>query len=121
MLAIGAMYSYIVHFTHRTGVHPIQQRANQRDVVVLRRILLLVALLLILCLPAILLWLVFMITGYLHPLIYHFQWLTFAFSLAMLPSATVLMTPHLTQLVLRRWQRQGNAVSLIVLRADEHS
>lgn len=75
MTAIGAMYYYIVHFIGRSQVQPLQQhqhRANQRDFVVLRRIFILVTLRLILCLPAILLWVVFISTGHLYPFIYHF-------------------------------------------------
>jgi hypothetical protein len=61
MLPIVAMYYYIVRFINRTQSHAWHQnqyRANQRDVVVLRRILILVTLLLALCLPTILLWIV---------------------------------------------------------------
>ena len=63
-------------------------------------------LLLILCLPAILHWIVFISTGCLHPFIYHFEWLTFAFSLAMLSSATALITPQIKRIVLHRWQQE---------------
>ncbi len=55
--------------------------------------------LVILSLPAILLWVVYMITGYFYIFSYHLQWLTFAFSLSILSIVSIFLTPQLQELL----------------------
>lgn len=100
MIGIISIYFYILFYIHRksNGSFP-RKRSTERDVIVLRRIVILVGMLLILSLPAILLWLIYMITGYIYPFSYQLQWLTFAFSLAILSIVSIFLTPQLQELV----------------------
>jgi hypothetical protein len=103
MLAIGTIYIYIICYTRRKtrsiGQRHRRQSSNRRDIIVLRRITILVGLLWTLTFPFMILWLVYIITGYLYPLSYHFQWLTFAISLLVLPFASASLTPQLRKLL----------------------
>lgn len=102
MIAIGLIYFFIIYYikqTKNSSTQSKRQRSTQRDVIVLRRIVSLVGLLLILSLPAILLWAGYMITGYLYPFSYHLQWLTFAFSLSILSIVSIFLTPQLNELL----------------------
>jgi hypothetical protein len=98
MLAIGLIYIYIIYYTRlktRSMVGRHGRRSNQRDMIVLRRITIIVGLLWTLTFPFMILWLVYVTTGNLYPLSYHLQWLTFAVSLLVLPVASVCLTPQL--------------------------
>ena len=95
MFAILIIYISIICFTRWKTRSMVQRRSNRRDLVVLRRITILVVLLWFLTFPFMILWLIYVITGYLDPLSYHLQWLTFALSLFILPFASTCLTPQL--------------------------
>lgn len=98
MVAIGLIYICIISYTRRKarpmGQHN-RRRSNRRDLIVLRRITILVSLLWTLSFPSMILWLFYFTTGYLYPLSYHLQWLTFSISLLILPFASAYLTPQL--------------------------
>ena len=99
MIIIESIYFYVlcsIHQTENSSLRPKHQRSTQRDIIVLHRIVILVGMLLILSLPAILLWAIYIITGYMYLFSYHLQWLTFAFSLS------IFLTPQLQELVFER-------------------
>ena len=119
MLAIAAMYLYIVYFINESCNARIR-RNRRRDVFVFRRILCLIVLLVIFCLPAILMWAVYMITGYLYRLIYHFQWFTFALSMALLPIVSALITTHVKRLLQSQWTQRLNVHPIVVSHRSLH-
>lgn len=102
MLAIGSIYIYIIYYTRlktRSMARRHRRRPGRRDIVVLRRITIIVGLLWTLTFPFMILWLVYITTGDLYPLSYHLQWLTFAVSLLVLPFASVCLTPQMRKLL----------------------
>ncbi|CAF0777691.1 unnamed protein product [Adineta steineri] len=108
MNAIGLIYFYIVHCIKRMGnlaIYPNRQQSNQRDLTVLRQIIILVSMLCMMGVPATSLYLWYIITGYLYPLIYQLQWLAFAISLSILPILTVFLTRQLRELFYRAFGR----------------
>jgi hypothetical protein len=84
-----------------------RQLANQRDLTILRRIIILLGMLCMLSFPSAVLYFWYLITGYLYPWIYHFQWLTFTLSLSILPIVSACLTPQLLQLFTLRFQHHG--------------
>ena len=104
MFAILIIYISIICFTRWKTRSMVQRRSNRRDLIVLRRITILVVLLWFLTFPFMILWLIYVITGYLDPLSYHLQWLTFALSLLILPFASTCLTPQLKRF-LKKIQR----------------
>jgi hypothetical protein len=122
MSIIGSIYFYIIYYMRQTKNVAIQQnrqRTNQRDVVVLRRIIILVGMLLFLSFPTLILWLAYLITGYLSPLVYHFEWLTFALSLSFLPMASALLSPNLKNLIISKWRQKQRIQPMIVTQQFE--
>lgn len=117
MITIVSIYFYIMCYIHQTKNSSIQskrQRATQRDVIVLRRIVILVGMLVILSLPAILIWAGYMIIGYLYAFSYHLHWLTFACSLSILSIVSVFLTPQLQEMLFepnRSTKNDNNTVS----------
>jgi hypothetical protein len=103
------IYTYIMHHLKTTGTSTILQnriRSNRRDIIVLRRILLLIGAVVLLSLPILVIWLIYLCTGYLNPLSYHFEWLFFAISSATLSIASAVLSPHLSRLIITRWRRR---------------
>ncbi len=117
IITIGSIYFYIIYYMRQIKTSSIQrnrQRSTERDIIVLHRIVILVGMLLILSIPAILLWLGYIITGYFYPFSYHLQWLTFAFSLSILSIVSIFLTPQLQELLFksnRSTKISGNNVS----------
>jgi hypothetical protein len=77
----------------------IRQQVNRRDLVVLRRIIILIGILFMIGFPTMLIYFRYLIIGYLYPLIYQFQWLTFAVSSSILPMIIAFLTPELRELL----------------------
>ncbi len=110
MIVIGSIYFYIVYYMKQNRSIAIQenrQLANQRDLTILRRIIILLGMLCMLSFPSAVLYFWYLITGYLYPWIYHFQWLTFTLSLSILPIVSACLTPQLLQLFTLRFQHHG--------------
>jgi len=118
MTGIGSIYFYIIYYTRKNNGQAIlqnRQRANQRDLVVLRRIIILVGMLLTLGCPSILLWLSYLITGYLNPFIYDCQWLSCALSLSVLPTTMVYLTPQLREFLANRFRRNRRIQPTVII------
>ena len=90
VLIISTLYVCIIRLTTRAA-----RLIRQRDTIVLRRIILLVVLLFALSFPMAMIWSIYLITGSLHPLSYHLQWLTFSTTLLVLPGVAAFLTPKL--------------------------
>ena len=76
----------------------------QRDIVVLRRILILVGIFLVCLLPPMALWCYYLATGYLHSFIYHVEWLTISTSLSIVAIVSAVINPLIRQLFRRHRQ-----------------
>lgn len=107
MASTGFIYLYIVYYMkHRKNwaIQQQRQQANQRDLVVLRRILVLIGMLVLFMLPSVPLFLWYVITGYLHPMINQAQWVSFSVGLVMLPTMMAMITPQLRDLLNRQFR-----------------
>jgi DMSO/TMAO reductase YedYZ heme-binding membrane subunit len=110
------IYFYILYYMKKTkGQSTSQNRqANQRDLVVLRRTIILVAILLIVCLPSVVLYVQYWFSGYLYPAFNHLQHSTYVFSLSILPAISMILTPQLRELVTARW-RQNRRIQPVTI------
>ena len=100
MIGIGLIYVYIIHYMKKSKSHSVLQnreRSNRRDITVLRRILILIGLLVTLAFPTSVLWMIYLCTGYVHPLGYHIGWSTFSLSISILPVLSMFLTPQLRE------------------------
>ena len=121
MITIGLIYVSIIWYTRwktRSMFQQRQRRSSRRDLIVLRRITLLVSLLWALSFPNTILWLLYISTGHLFPLSYHLQWLTFAISLVVLPFASAYLTPQLRKSLKNiqfQWPRSSQYQTEIII------
>ena len=101
------IYIYIIYYTkQQTNLITTQQtryRAIQRDIVVLRRVIILITSVMILSLPTVILWIYYLVTGFLLPLSYHVEWLLFSVSLVFLSSTSTFITPQVRRLIHLNW------------------
>jgi len=80
----------------------IIKHRQERDFLVIQRILIVFGILLALEVPGIVLAIMLFITGVENPLIYRIKWLSTDVSMAVL---SVFMTPQLKNIIMKRWQR----------------
>jgi len=104
---IGSIYFYIIFYMKKQSNWTIQQyrrQAIQRDLTVLKRILILIGLLCTVSFPSIILYLWYIFTNDLSPLIYELQSFTFCVGLSVLPMITAMTTPQLRNLLDRQFR-----------------
>jgi hypothetical protein len=122
ILITATIYSYIVYFIKHTTTLTAQQnrrRSNQRDLIVLRRIVILVGMIFILSFPITILWMNYLITNYLNPIIYHVEWLIFSVSCSILPTASAFLSPQLRELLSITWRRNRRIQPVVVIQPQE--
>lgn len=104
MIAMSSIYYYILYYMKKSKSQSIflgnRQVANQRDLFILGRILILVGLLIMLGIPTLIVWFVYVFAGYANPIGYRLGWALFIFSLSILPIAAIFITPQLRELLI---------------------
>lgn len=96
MMLIISMYFYIISFLEKSknSLRIDQRKSNQRDVAVVRRIIVLILILLLFCLPAIILWIFSVVRQVFSPIFYDLQSLTFSLSSTILAFASTWISAH---------------------------
>ena len=91
------LYMYLMYYLKHNQVNT--RNSNKRDLMVLRRIIILILSILFLSLPTLILWLFYIITGQLYYLSYHLEWFLFSLSLSILSVASAVLSPHFSRLL----------------------
>jgi hypothetical protein len=101
------IYLRIIRFIRQQSNNQtlIIKRRQERDFLVIKRIVIIVNILLALGVPSIILISMLYVTGVEYPLSYRITWLSTDVSMAVLSVLIVLMTPQLKSIVMKRWQR----------------
>ena len=96
---IFTIYTQIIRYTRRTA-HRNRGRktANQRDLAVLKRILILVLIIVVIGLPTVVVILIYMISNQVIPYAYHIQGLSIALGVLMASVSLVFVTPQIQQM-----------------------
>ena len=120
---LSIMYLRITRFIHQqksnNQILAIKRR-QERDFLVIQRIIILVGILLGLGIPSIVLILMLYITGVENPLNYRITWLSTDVSMAVLSILIILMTPQLKSIVIKRWQRNRVVPIGAILNSSTH-
>jgi membrane-bound ClpP family serine protease len=115
LLVLLIIYIRVTMFIHYQSNNQtlIIQRRQKRDLIVIQRIMITVGILAISGFPATVLLIMTMITGVEPPLTYRIQWLMVSVSTAVLSITTVVFTPQLKQIVMKKWRRNqvGNTTN----------
>ncbi|UJR11530.1 hypothetical protein I4U23_015711 [Adineta vaga] len=101
------IYLRIVLFLRRQPINStwmIKQR-QQRDLIVIRRIFVIISLLVILGIPTIVLLLMLYITGEIHPLFHRYAWFFVNISMMGLTMIMVVLTPQLKNVVFKKFHQ----------------
>jgi hypothetical protein len=101
---IFVIYQRITSYMKRAPV-ALHHHTTRRDILVVRRIVLLISGLLVLASPTLILWIMFLVTGNVHPLSYRLEFLVSALGAAVLSSTTLFITPQLRAVVLKKRDR----------------
>ena len=88
-----------------------QQRANKRDMVVVKRLILLLLFLILIALPGQLVFVVYLVTGYLTPWVNHIQMTSLPLGVAMTAINLALVTPRVRNTFKRQRQVQPMGMS----------
>ena len=114
----SVIYVYIIYYIKHREPLAVQQnrhRSIQRDLIVLRRINVLVTIFLLFLVPPMVLWFHYIATGYLYPLIYHIEWLTVSTSLSTLSIVSAMLNSQIRQLLLLLIQRNRRVHPVLVM------
>jgi hypothetical protein len=107
LLILLFIYLRITIFLRRQSINQaiiIKQR-QERDLLVIRRILIIVGLLLTLGIPAVVLLVMLLITGEENQLYFRIEWLAVSLSMIGLSLVLVFFTPQLKNIILKKFQR----------------
>ncbi|CAF0816343.1 unnamed protein product [Adineta ricciae] len=117
------IYIYIIYYTkQQTNVITTQEtryRAIQRDIVVLRRVIILITSVTILTLPTLILWIYYLVTGFILPLSYNVEWLLLSLSLVFLSVTSTFITPQVRRLIRLNWRRNQRVRPVIMNQTPE--
>ena len=103
---IFTTYTLIIRHTRRTGhLQKSRQKANQRDLAVIKRIFILIFIVVIIGLPACAVIIIYMITNRVVPYANHIQGLSIAIGVFILSISLIFITPRLTEVFLMNRNR----------------
>lgn len=116
LVFISSVYIYLLKHVRQSncsspitvGYHQRRSRQNARDLIVIRRLLLMLAVLILLGLPSVVFLAILIVTGDLIPITYRVGWLSVSFSLVFLACMLIRLTSPLRKTV-RRLRRCRSA------------
>jgi ABC-type Fe3+ transport system permease subunit len=112
LFIIFIIYTYILQYARRTiRVGRKQRKANKRDVIILKRIVILLLFLIMIGVPTLSILVTYMITGYLTPLVYDIQAVNISIGLVTTPVVLVFITPKIRN-IFRRNEKPIRCISI---------
>ncbi|CAF0871441.1 unnamed protein product [Adineta ricciae] len=116
LLFIASVYIFLLRHIRNmtsspamTGYYRRRTKQNTRDLVVIRRLLLMLGVLILLGLPSMVFLGIFLFTGYLTPVTYRIGWLSVSISLVFLAYMIIQLTSPLRKTVRRIFQRSPSS------------
>ena len=91
------LYVYLIYYLKHAQIN--RRNVNKRELIVVRRITILIASILALSVPTLVLWFYYLSTGDLYYLSYHLEWFLFSLSLSVLSVASAILSPHFSRLL----------------------
>ncbi|UJR37050.1 hypothetical protein I4U23_029755 [Adineta vaga] len=96
---MGSIYALIIRYVHRTNnIQQIRQNSNKRDLLIVKRIIVLVLIAMGIGIPTAFLLIIYMITGELTSLAYHIQALSLTAGLVIESIALAIITPQVRKM-----------------------
>jgi hypothetical protein len=96
---IFTIYIQIIRYTRRsTHIREIRQHANKRDLIILKRIVILVFIIVGIGLPTVAVVLIYIITKYFIPFAYYIQGLSISFGVLVASVSLIFVTPQIQEI-----------------------
>jgi hypothetical protein len=109
---IFIVYAYILRYIRQTlNIQRKRQKANKRDVIILRRIAILLVCLVMIGVPTLSVLMFYIITDYLTPLNYDIQSLNISIGLVVTPVTMVFFTPEIRHLFQQKRQHMFHMIT----------
>ena len=113
LLIMALIYSRLIRYIRRTAhMQQLRQSSNKRDVLVVKRIIILVLIAMGIGIPTGCLLIAYMISGYKTPLAYHIQALSLTIGLVVESVALGYMTPQVREIWAKDRQRNNTVATL---------
>ncbi|CAF5081777.1 unnamed protein product [Rotaria magnacalcarata] len=110
------IYAYIVRYSRRkTHIQPHQQKLNSRDLIILKRIVIIVLVAMGIGIATLITFLVYIITNYLVPTAYHLQGLSISGGFFMGSVGFAFITPQIKDIFLMKKQRIAPVIAVDVI------
>ncbi|CAF1994493.1 unnamed protein product [Rotaria magnacalcarata] len=110
------IYAYIVRYSRRkTHIQPHQQKLNSRDLIILKRIVIIVLVAMGIGIATLITFLVYIITNYLVPTAYHLQGLSISGGFFMGSVGFAFITPQIKDIFLMKKQRIAPVIVVDVI------
>ena len=118
LICLSMIYFRITKFIRQQSNNQtmIRRRRQNRDFLVIKRIIIFVSILFALGIPSMILVFISYITGIEHPLTYCITWLSVTLAMSVLVVLIGLLTPQLKCLILQRSQRNHVMTTNIIIR-----
>jgi hypothetical protein len=112
---IFIIYTHIVRYVRRTAHRrQIRQKANQRDLAVLKRIVILVFIVVSIGLPTVVLIIVYLVTNHIIPFAYHIQGLSISLGVLVASICSIFVTPQIQEIFKQNIRRIHPTEILVV-------
>ncbi|CAF1365171.1 unnamed protein product [Adineta ricciae] len=124
LLIIIIIYTYIIRYVQQSNpLHRKRCKANRRNMIVIRRTLILLFCLIIVGIPSLVILFIYIITDYLTPLVYDIQLLSISVDLTLTTIVLACITPKIRSVFRRNRKhqnlRQNTAESILGQRSQE--
>ncbi|CAF1100025.1 unnamed protein product [Adineta ricciae] len=107
LLIIIIIYTYIIRYVQQTSpLHRKRRKANQRNMIVIRRTLILLFCLILVGIPSLVILFIYIITGYLTSFVYDIQLLNISIDLTLTTIVLACITPKIRSIFRRNQKRQ---------------
>ncbi|CAF1354939.1 unnamed protein product [Didymodactylos carnosus] len=103
---ISLIYVWIIYYIKQQSSQTLKNRQNQRDLIIIKRILITLGILIILGIPIIVFILLFILTNYWPSFAYRLIWMTISFSFLFLNLSLIYFTSQWKQSVKQLWNNR---------------
>ncbi|CAF1461193.1 unnamed protein product [Adineta ricciae] len=115
---ISSIYMFIIRYVHRTSnvqQHQRRQSSDKRDLLILKRLVILVTVVVTLGFPTVLVIFVYVFTGYVLPLAYHVQGVSLSVGAFVTSVSLIFITPQLLEIFQKKSQQIRPAMTMAII------
>ena len=115
---ISSIYMYIIRYVHQTShvqLHQRRQSSDKRDLLILKRLVILVTVVVTLGFPTVLVIFIYIFTNYVLPLAYHIQGVSLSAGALVTSVSLIVITPQLLEIFQQKSQQIQPTMTMTVM------